>query len=347
MHRRFVHLLAKVPLATPRARRLAARSCSALAVPALGMALGLALFPSTAQAGKYDLDLTPLGRLEAQGDQSVIIQDNAAFRSLSSELGTIIAPKIVDPADSLGLSGFSVSADVSINTLSGNQNYWDAPTRGGADGAAPSIQIMGRKGLWPGIEVGAGATHVFDSQMWALAGYGKIAIHEGFHHLPIPSIALRASFSRLLGAKDFNMTTAAPAITVSHLFGLGKTFSLTPYVGYEALVILSRSQVINANPSCDVFPDAYNESDEACMLPTEDGTGTIVDPASEFVFEDGGAIIRHRPHVGARIIFSVIRIGLEAMFVPGGKTEGTVNGETVVDGSGLQQQYTVSLGLDF
>lgn len=322
MHRRFVHLLA---------------------IEALFV--GLALVPATAQAGKYDLDLTPLGTLEAQGGNAVIIQDNAAFRSLSSELGTIIAPKPVDPADSLGLSGFAVSADISVNTLSGGQRYWQ-DTSSGADGAAPSIQIMGRKGLWPGLEVGAGATHLFDSRMWALAGYGKIAIHEGFHHLPIPSIAIRASFSRLLGAKDFNMTTAAPAITVSHLFGLGKTFSLTPYVGYEALIILSRSQVINANPSCDVFADAYNETPEACDFPTDDGN-TVVDPASEFVFENGGAIVRHRPHVGARIIFSVIRIGLEAMFVPGGKSEGTVSGETVVDGSALQQQYTLSLGLDF
>lgn len=323
MHRRFVHLLAIEALFA-----------------------GLALVPATAEAGKYDLDLTPLGTLEAQGGNAVIIQDNAAFRSLSSELGTIIAPKPVDPADSLGLSGFAVSADISVNTLSGSQNYWQA-TSGGADGAAPSIQIMGRKGLWPGLEVGAGATHLFDSRMWALAGYGKIAIHEGFHHLPIPSIAIRASFSRLLGAKDFNMTTAAPAITVSHLFGLGKTFSLTPYVGYEALIILSRSQVINANPSCDVFPDAYNETPEACDFPLDDAGNTVVDPASEFVFENGGAIVRHRPHVGARIIFSVIRIGLEAMFVPGGKSEGTVGGETVMDGSALQQQYTLSLGLDF
>jgi hypothetical protein len=322
MHRRFVHLLAFAAAAA-----------------------GPLLLPATVQAGKYDLDLTPLGSLQQQGNDVVIVQDNAAFRSLSSELGTIIAPKPVDPADSLGLSGFALSADFSVNTLSGDQDYWQASSDG-ADRAAASMQVMGRKGLWPGIEVGAGATHLFDSRMWALAGYGKISIHEGFHHLPIPAIAIRASFSRLLGAKDFNMTTAAPAITVSHLFGLGKTFSLTPYVGYEALIILSRSQVLNANPSCDVFPDAYNEQPAACDFPLDDGT-TSNKPASEFVFQDGGAIVRHRPHVGARIIFSVIRIGLEAMFVPGGKAEGTVDGETVVDGSALQQQYTVSLGLDF
>jgi hypothetical protein len=322
MHRRFVHLL-----------------------PAAAAVAGLALCPALAHAGKYDLDLTPLGRLEAQGGSAVIVQDDAAFRSLSSELGTLIAPKPVDPADSLGLSGFAVSTDISINTISNSQNYWQA-TSSGADRAAPSLQIMGRKGLWPGIEVGGGATHLFDSRMWALAGYGKVSIHEGFHHLPIPSIALRASVSRLLGAKDFNMTTVAPAITVSHLFGLGKTFSLTPYVGYEALVILSRSQVINANPSCDSFPDAYNEDPAACDFPVGGGE-TVNQPASEFVFDDAGAIVRHRPHLGARIIFSVIRLGFEAMFVPGGKSEGTVNGQTVVDGSGLQQQYTISLGLDF
>ncbi|MEM9459647.1 MAG: hypothetical protein AAGF11_36050 [Myxococcota bacterium] len=296
-----------------------------------------ALWPTLAHAGNYDLDLTPLGRLETQGNSTVIIQDNAAFRSLSSELGTLIAPKPVDPADSLGLSGFALSADFSVNTLSGDQSYWALTRDGNQDRAAASMQIMGRKGLWPGIEVGAGATHLFDSRVWALAGYGKIAVHEGFHHLPIPSIAIRATFSRLLGAKDFNMTTAAPAITVSHLFGLGKTFSLTPYVGYEALIIVSRSQVLNANPSCDEFPDNYNEDPAACD----------VDTGTEFVFQNGGAIVRHRPHVGARIIFSVIRLGIEAMFVPGGNSDGEIAGETVADGSAFQQQYTFSVGLDF
>lgn len=337
MHRRFVHLLA------PRGARSPKRPAASWGLAA---AVALALWPAAAHAGKYDLDLTPLGRLQAQSGQAVIVQDNAAFRSLSSELGTLIAPKPVDPADSLGLSGFALSADFSVNTLSGDQDYWSLTRSGNRDGAAATMQVMGRKGLWPGIEVGAGATHVFDSRMWALAGYGKISVHEGFHHLPIPSIAVRASFSRLLGAKDFNMTTAAPAITVSHLFGLGKTFSLTPYVGYEALIIVSRSQVLNANPACDEFPDSYNEEPAACDFDTGSGAPTNK-PPSEFVFQNAGAIVRHRPHVGARIIFSVIRLGIEAMFVPGGSSEGEIDGETIVDGSSFQQQYTFSVGLDF
>jgi len=301
------------------------------------LALGLGLWPTAAHAGKYDLDLTSLGRATATG----VDQDDAAFRSLSSELGTVIAPKPMDPADSLGLSGFAISTDFTINTIGGQRSYWQSASDGEAQNVVPTVQVMGRKGLYPGIEVGGGASHVFDSRMWALGGYAKVAFHEGFHHLPIPSIALRVSASRLLGAKDFNLTSVAPAITVSHLFGLGKTFNLTPYIGYEALIIFSRSSVLDATPNCDEFQDAYNEDN--CVTPAP---GAPI-PPSEFVFRNAGAIVRHRPHLGLRMIFSVIRLGFEAMFVPGGKTTGSVAGTDVRDGSAFQQQYTFSVGLDF
>jgi hypothetical protein len=254
--------------------------------------------------------------------------DNDAFRSLSSELGVLMAPKPVDPADSLGLSGFAVSADISINTIKGGAAYWTDSTRGKPGNVAPTLQVMGRKGLWPGIEIGAGATHLFNSRMWTIAGYGKVALHEGFHHLPIPSIALRGMFSRLVGAEDMNMTTGSIDASISHVFGLGKTFNLTPYAGYQALFIVARSGVLDVTPKTDEY---LNPS------------GAL----SEFVFKDAGVIMRHRPFVGLRFIFSVIRITAEAMIVPGGGRDGKLAGAKVVDNSGLQQQYTLSLGLDF
>ena len=187
---------------------------------------------------------------------------------------------------------------------------------------------MGRKGLWPGIEVGAGATHLFNSRMWTISGYGKVALHEGFHHLPIPSIALRGMFSRLVGAEDMNMTTASADVSISHVFGLGKTVNLTPYGGYQALFIIARSGVLDVTPKTDEY---LNPS------------GAL----SEFVFKDAGAILRHRPFIGLRLIFSVIRVTAEAMIVPKGGREGKLNGTSVADNSGMQQQYTLSLGLDF
>ncbi len=282
----------------------------------------LGLHSSEAWAGAYDLRLNQLGNADMGTPQG----DNAAFRSLSSELGVLMAPKPVDAADSLGLSGFAVSADISVNTI--KTANWDAATRGTPDKAAPTLQIMGRKGLWPGIEVGAGATHLFNSRMWTISGYGKVALHEGFHHLPIPSIALRGMFSRLVGAEDMNMTTASADVSISHVFGLGKTVNLTPYIGYQALFIVARSGVLDVTPKTDEY---LNPS------------GAL----SEFVFKDAGAILRHRPFLGLRFIFSVIRVTAEAMIVPKGGREGKLNGASVADNSGTQQQYTLSLGLDF
>ncbi len=299
-------------------------------------AFGLA--PSTAKAGKYDLDLTGLG--QQQGN--VVDPDNGQFRSLASEVGVLMAPKPVDPADSLGLSAFAIGADVSVNTISNDANYWsntvNSSNVGGA--AVPTLQIMARKGLWPGVEVGAGATKLFDSRMWALNGYGKIAIHEGFHHLPIPSIALRGQFGQLLGSKDLKLQTGSAGISISHVFGVGSTFNITPYIGYEALFISARSGVLDATPETDEYVDPCTEADpDDCLK-------------NEFVFQKQGVIVRHRPYLGVRFIFSVLRFGLEAMFVPPGSSSADVDvdgggTETVADSAGFQQQYTLTLGLDF
>lgn len=286
----------------------------------LTVALGLG-YAEPAHAGKYDVNLGRLTTVE-NGEIRPRYSD---FRSLSSELGTLVAPRPMDPADSLGLAGFAFSADVTLNTLAGNRAYWRDATDGRAGKVAPSLQLMGRKGLYPGIELGAGATHLFDSRMWSMGGYVKLALHEGFHHLPIPSIALRGSFARLLGAKDFALTTAAVAITVSHVFGVGKTVSLTPYLGYESLFIVSRSSVLTTTSSGGL------------------GMASI----SEFAFDQAGAILRHRPHLGLRMMFSVMRLGFEAMIVPGGGRDGEVDGQDIPDRSSFQQQYTLSVGLDF
>lgn len=312
-----------------------------------------AVAPATAKAGKYDLDLTPLGRLEndTSGGQEVVrvIPDNQAFRTLSSELGTIMAPRPVDPADSLGLSGFAVAADLGLNTINADGAYWQDTTSSSPNAVVPTLQVMGRKGLWPGLEVGAGATKLFDSRMWAVQGYGKISIHEGFHHLPIPSIAIRGMFSQVLGNKDIRMWTASAGISVSHTFGIGSTFNITPYVGYQALLISARSGVIDADPDSDEYPDGYNDPD-ACDADPQTDLPACLD-SNEFVFRRQDLIVRHRPYLGARLVFSVLRFGFEAMFVPPGSSSAEVDvdggTETVTDESVFQQQYTFSVGFDF
>jgi len=296
------------------------------------------LVSSEAHAGKYDVDLTPLGQVN---DDGTITQDFTGFRSLASEVGVLMAPKPVDPADSLGLSGFAVAADISINSLTSGADYWKK-TANGPSNFAPSLQVLGRKGLWPGLEVGAGATKLFDSRMWTISGYGKFALHEGFHHIPIPAIALRGMFSRLLGSKDLDITTISVDASISHVFGIGRTFSLTPYAGYQALFVLAKTGIIDSTPG----DDEYTEGPVACANGVPD---CFVQ--GEFVFRKQDVILRHRPFVGMRFIFSVLRIGVEAMFVPGGSSKSDIDvggmTQTAIDTSKLQQQYTISFGLDF
>jgi hypothetical protein len=297
------------------------------AIAAVGFA------PRDARAGKYDLDLTSLGSVNNDGS---VTPDRQSFRSLSSELAGVIAPKPVDPADSLGLSGFAIGADISLNTISSDQTYW-TETANGPDSVVPTLQVMGRKGLWPGLEIGAGTTKVFDSKMWTASGYGKLALHEGFHHLPIPSIAVRGMFSRLLGSKDIKVTTASVGVAISHVFGIGNTVNITPYIGYHALMAWARTGVLDATPRTD----EYLGTDETC--PNMDPACTV---AGEFVLEEQ-FLVRHRPYVGFRLIFAVLRVGLEGMWTtPGGSSE-TIEGVDVTDEAGFQQHYTATVGFDF
>ena len=155
--------------------------------------------------------------------------------------------------------------------------------------------------------------------------------------------ALRAMFSRLLGAKDLDMTTISAGASISHVFGVGRTFSITPYLGYDALLIFASTGVLDATPGHDELTQGSQECDNGdpnCFV------------QSEFVFRQQDVIVRHRPYVGMRFIFSVLRIGLEAMFVPPGGSSSDVTligggSQTVKDGSSFQQQYTISFGLDF
>ena len=113
--------------------------------------------------------------------------------------------------------------------------------------------------------------------------------------------------------------------------------SLTPYLGYEALLILSSTSVLDASPNCDEYPiDEYN-------MGCPDGD----EEQAEFVFNQQDAILRHRPYFGMRMIFSVMRLTFEGMLAPAGSSQATVDGQTVTDSSQLQQQYTLSIGLDF
>ena len=151
------------------------------------------------------------------------------YRSMMSELGVAIAPRLMTPADTLGYAGFQFSAELGVTKIHSDRPYWrgvDAvnplnPSAGHADNYLTTVGGFVRKGLWfplPAFEFGAGALNVLGSRMYALQGYAKIALQEGFHGWALPSFAVRGAASQLLGTSQVDMTVFGS--TCSHLEGV-------------------------------------------------------------------------------------------------------------------------------
>ena len=155
------------------------------------------------------------------------------FRSLMSELGAVMAPRLVMPADNLGFGGFQVSGELALTRISRDRSYWNA-----AEGVARENPAVGRppewlstagafvrKGLWlglPAFEVGAGVMNLLESNLLSWQGYAKLALHEGFHDQPFPSLAVRGSVAYLTGTDQARMTVSSfDVIAVEALRGDG------------------------------------------------------------------------------------------------------------------------------
>jgi hypothetical protein len=316
----------------------------------------LSLVPAAARAGDNDLVLSRLGTVitDGGGDPIDVIGSNIDFRALASELGVVLAPRLLTPSDTLGFGGFQFSADIAYTSISHDQPYWrvleSSPDPGG--GAVshgpelmPTVGFFARKGIWlplPSFEVGVGAVHMLESRIWAGQGYLKLALHEGYHELPIPSVALRVGASRVMGTDQIDLTVGSFDASVSKDFGLAGTMTVSPYGGWNLLWIVPRSEVIDRTPQVDIR-----------VMPT--------DARMNFSFDEQDDILRHRFFAGLKLQYYVFALTLEGTYALAGESVDDRAGTDLdcadadvpttrcdaEDSSGTQQTYTVSFGFDF
>ncbi|MBK9033207.1 MAG: hypothetical protein IPL61_18370 [Myxococcales bacterium] len=320
------------------------------------MLSALVVAPGAAAAGDNDLVLGRLANLVSDGGTGMrSVGQNLEFRSLVSELGVALAPRLSTPADTLGFGGFQFSADLSWTSISSSASYWRTlqaspdPT-GVGTGAHGERQLQNlglfvRKGMWfpvPSLEFGAGAVHLMNSRLWTAQGYAKVALHEGYHDLPIPSLAVRGGISRLMGQKDLDLTIISLDASIGKQFGVGGTWNANPYFGYNALIIVPRSEVIDPTPNVDGLDPA-----------------NMGDRDLDFVFKDQDDILRHRIFFGAKLRYYVFAITFEGSYAMAGTSvddrptdvECTLAATTTncdsPDQSAAQQTFTVATGFDF
>jgi len=209
-----------------------------------------------------------------------------------------------------------------------------------------TVGFFVRKGLWfpvPSFEVAVGGVHLVDSHTWTGQLYAKLGLHEGYHDLPIPSLAVRGGVSRMMTQRELDLTVASLDVTISKHFGIGGTWRFDPYVGWNLLMIIPRSEVIDPTPNIDSLKPGNQD-----------------DSNFNFVFRDQDNIYRHRILVGAKFQYYILQFTVEAQFALAGSSvddrAGTTdacmpNSETSVcdskDTAKSQRTIAISAGLDF
>jgi len=281
-------------------------------------ALVLASLTGVAAADPNDLVLARLATriTDAGGQLQAVVGENLELRALASQLGVVLAPHLLTPADTLGFGGFQLDLDVSQTTIDSKQPYWRALERSPdpmgtnrvahGPGFLRTIGMFAHKGLWlplPSFELGVGAVHLIDSKTWTAQLYGKFGLNEGYHDALLPSLAVRGAVSRMMNQHELDLTIASLDVTLSKHIGVGGTWRFDPFVGYDLLMIIPRTAVIETTPSVDPL----HPGDEQ-------------DAMNNIVFKDQATIYRHRILVGAKLQYSVVQLTLEGQLALAGSS---------------------------
>ena len=311
------------------------------------IALAVLVAPGVAIADDNDFVLGRLtNRVDDGAGNTFIIPQNAELRSLASELGVVLAPHMMTPADTLGFGGFQFTLDYTTTTIDSDATHWRARQGTDTPSSLSTVGFFARKGMWfpvPSFEVGGGASHLVDSNIWTAQFYAKVAFVEGYHDLPIPSVAARGAVSRLMSQRELDLTVASFDIVASKHFGIGGTWRLDPFVGWNLLLIVPRSEVIDPTPNVD---------------PLEPGNED--DSMNSFVFKDQDLILRNRFSAGVKLQFSVVQLTIEATYALAGSSKDDRSGTNVAcmpdsmttacdakDTAGAQTTLSASAGVDF
>jgi hypothetical protein len=273
---------------------------------------------------------------------------HAKFRNLMSELGVALAPSFLSPAETLGYMGSAIGINYGITTIKNSEPYWTEGMHGSPGFALQTIGFEFRKGMWfplPGFEIGGGLKYLTESHMYAPHVMAKFSLNEGYFKWPLPAMAIRGYGSRVMGNTEVDITIASVDVSFSKSFGLSSTINVTPYLGYNYLMIIPDSKVIDFTPGIDPLGDSPYSPGVTC---------SNSDCNNNDLFSDQGVIVRHRIFVGTRIIYYHMFITLEAIFALQGDSAGEFeyyNGglqtDIIKDSSQLQMTLSLSLGWNY
>jgi hypothetical protein len=189
--------------------------------------------------------------------EKIEIQSN--FNSLSksykedlvTELGNVINFTQTQPAESLGLLGFNISANIKMIDIEETKDYWLSDS--GATSAAGSLdeyiivpQLTVSKGLISGLDVEASLMPVSGADITAAGAALKWSFVEGSSIKP--AFAVRAAYSTLIDKTNFDLENYDIGLSVSKGFG-----PVTPY----GVVSYNKTEMSGISGVEDISEDSY------------------------------------------------------------------------------------------
>ncbi len=295
----------------------------------LAAVLALAATPARA-AEPLDLDITLLGppsaaiwqvadpALTPVQAEALASDSRLRFAMLSSELALSLSSALLEPAATVGHSGFAFDieaaytqvhkGDVGTNVFPAPpaaadfpRNYWPTRTKTPTGLLVPSFHV--RKALPYSLELGGRVLYLSQSSYFAAQITGKWAIQEGY--AMIPDVAVLVAHTIFLGQKDLNLSSTDFTLLVSKRFGVNAALSLTPYLAARLLRVQAGSNSIGYAP--DYAPDG---------TPAPAPPAAIVAQAAEFP-----SLTRnlYRTTLGLRMTAAATTLALEATHFGGGR----------------------------
>lgn len=180
-------------------------------------------FPSTPTIASTDIELPEEGFIQSD------------FEDLSRQVGIAISYAPLAPAEPLGILGFDVGMEVTAVDIDQDESFWT----NAVDETPPSYLIIpkihAQKGLPLGFDVGLEYAKAPGTNIGLIGGELKWAFVKG--GTAVPALALRGSYTQLLGVDDLDLITYGADLSISKGFGF-----LTPYAGVGQIWISSKEK---------------------------------------------------------------------------------------------------------
>ena len=186
------------------------------------MTLCAALFAAAAPAWALDVDnLANLTQSE--------------FRQLSEDAGAAFSYHPQTPTEPLGITGFDLGLAVSMARIS-HKNAWGRASSDSVPDYVPIPTLRFNKGLPLGFDFGLMYATVPGSDISLWGGEARWAFLRG--GIAEPAVGVRATYTKLTGVSQVDMTTKGLDISASKGF-----LMLTPYIGVGRTWITSEPHV--------------------------------------------------------------------------------------------------------